>query len=102
MTDETRSELDKLKLEYTDNDSRQTALKIAGDAPPKPVETPTDVDTKDGGDTYRELRSNVDFGRYVGAALAGHGIANGAELELKPAPRHCGLAFPARTSGRAA
>ena len=78
LNDETRAELERLKLEYTDNESRQTALKIAGDKPPEPVETRTE-DTKD---SLKELRSNVDFGRYVGAALTGHAIANGPELEF--------------------
>ena len=39
LTDETRSELDKLKAEYADNDSRRAAMTIAGDAPATPVET---------------------------------------------------------------
>ena len=42
LTDEIRSELETLKAEYTDNDSRQTALKIAGDVPSEPVETRQD------------------------------------------------------------
>ena len=39
LTDETRSELDKLKLEYADNDSKRAALTIAGDAPVTHIET---------------------------------------------------------------
>ena len=39
LDDETRSALDKLKLEYTDNDSKRAALVIAGDAPKTHVET---------------------------------------------------------------
>ena len=38
LNDETRSELDTLKREYQDNDAKQVALKIAGDAP-KPEST---------------------------------------------------------------
>ena len=34
------------------------------------------------GKEYRELRSSVDFGRYVSAAMGGHGVTNGPELEL--------------------
>ena len=43
-----------------------------------------EVGTKDSseGKEYRELRSNVDFGRYVSAAMGGHGVTNGPELEL--------------------
>ena len=39
LIDETRSELDKLKLEYSDNDSRRAALVISEDAPKTHVET---------------------------------------------------------------
>ena len=42
LTDEIRSDLDTLKAEYTDNDSRQAALKLAGDVPAEPVETRQD------------------------------------------------------------
>ena len=43
-----------------------------------------EVATKDTpeGKEYRELRSSVDFGRYVSAAMGGHGVTNGPELEL--------------------
>ncbi len=34
------------------------------------------------GKEYRELRSSVDFGRYVSAAMGGHGVTKGPELEL--------------------
>ena len=43
-----------------------------------------EVATKDTpeGKEYRELRAGVDFGRYVSAAMGGHGVTNGPELEL--------------------
>ena len=43
-----------------------------------------EVATKDTaeGKEYRELRANVDFGRYVSAAMGGHGVTSGAELEF--------------------
>ena len=86
LTDETRSELDKLKLEYSDNDSKRAALTVAGDAPAEPVETRQD----DGeGKELRELRQNVHFGKYIAAAMAGGGVHNGAELEYN---QHLGIA----------
>ena len=85
LTDEIRAEFATLKREYQDNESKQAALKIAGDAPKPPLETRTDSE----GDAYRELRSNVNFSRYVQAALGGHGITNGPELELN---QHLGIA----------
>ena len=88
LTDEIRSEMDTLKAEYTDNDSRQAALKIAGDVPAEPVET-----RQDGGDRetreLRDLRANIEFGRYVAAAMAGGGVYNGPELEYN---QHLGIA----------
>ena len=82
MTDEVRAELDLLKTEYIDNDSKRAALMIAGDG--KPI-----VDTTSSeGRELAELRSSVDFGRYVSAAMGGHGVTNGAELELN---QHLGI-----------
>ena len=85
LTDEIRSELETLKAEYTDNDSRQAALKIAGDVPAEPVETRQDGEGKE----LRELRQNVNFERYIAAAMAGGGVHNGAELEYN---QHLGIA----------
>ena len=87
LSDETRSEMDTLKAEYTDNDSRQAALKIAGDVPAEPVETrqATDREARE----LRDLRANIEFGRYVAAAMAGGGVHNGPELEYN---QHLGLA----------
>ena len=50
-------------------------------AEPEPAEEVT-TDTTPEGREYRELRSSVDFGRYVSAAMGGHGVTNGPELEL--------------------
>ena len=85
LTDEIRSELDTLKAEYTDNDSRQVALKLAGDVPSEPVETRQDGEGKE----LRELRQNVHFGKYIAAAMAGGGVHNGPELEYN---QHLGIA----------
>ena len=68
LTDEIRSELDTLKAEYTDNDSRQSALKIAGDVPPEPVETRQDGAE---GNELRELRAKT---------------SNSASMSLRPWP----------------
>ena len=79
LTDETRSEMDTLRREYQDNDRKQTALKIAGDAPGQPT-----LETRSGpeGREYREMRNAADFSRYVQAAMSGNGVTNGAEAEL--------------------
>ena len=70
LDDEVRSELDKLKVEYSDNDSKRAAITIAGDAPAKPVETASSE-----GRELIELRSRVDFGKYVAAAMSGNGVS---------------------------
>ena len=83
LTDETRSELDKLKLEYTDNDSRQAALKIAGDAP---VIHTLETRSSEG----RELRSLIhraNVGEIFDAALSKRNV-DGASAELQ---KHYGL-----------
>ena len=82
---EQRSEMDLLAKEYQTNETRQRALKIAGDVPPEPTETREDSEGKE----LRELRSNVQFGKYIAAALAGSGVQNGAELEYN---QHRGIA----------
>ena len=85
LTDETRGELATLRKDYVDNEDMQAALKIAGDAPPEPLEERNDSEGRE----FRELRSNAQFGRYVAAAMGGHGVGNGAELELN---QHLGIA----------
>ena len=95
LDDTTRSEMAQLSREYRDNESRQTALKISGDTPAIPVETRNDGE----GSEFRELRSSVNFSKYVAAAMGGHGVSNGAELELN---QHLGIAenyFPLEMLG---
>ena len=87
LTDEIRSELDTLKAEYTDNDTQQVALKLAGDVPAEPVETRQGMDAE--ARELRDLRANIDFGRYIAAAMAGGGVHNGPELEYN---QHLGIA----------
>ena len=82
---EQRAEMDTLGKEYAANESRQRALKIAGDLPPEPTETREDSEGKE----LRELRANVEFGKYIAAALAGSGVQNGPELEYN---QHRGIA----------
>ena len=89
---ETRSEMDTLGAEYADNEARQRALMVAGDAPKEPIETRNDSEGRE----YRELLSGASFGRYVAAAMANTGISAGAEAELN---QHMGIAenyFPLR------
>ena len=83
LTDETRSELEKLKLEYADNDSRQAALKIAGDAP---VVHTLETRSSEG----RELRSLIhraNVGEIFDAALSKRSV-DGASAEIQ---QHYGL-----------
>ena len=70
---------DKLTLEYRDVDSQWRAAVVTeeSEATAEVVETDSPEDRE-----YRELRSSVDFGRYVAAAMGGHGVTNGPELEL--------------------
>ena len=95
LSDEIRSEFDALRVEYDTNETRQAAVKIAGDEPPTPIETRNDGE----GNEYRNLRANVNFSRYVAAALGGRAVGNGPELELN---QHLGIAdgyFPLELLG---
>lgn len=82
LTDETRSELDKLKLEYSDNDSRRAALTIAGDAPVTHIETRSAE-----GREFRALVNKSNVGEIFDAAL-GKRAVDGASAELQ---KHYGL-----------
>ena len=82
MTDETRSELSALSLEYTDNESKQTALTIAGDSPP----TPTDTGTSEGR-AFRELLTRSNVGEIYDSAI-NHRAVDGATAEIQT---HYGL-----------
>ena len=82
LTDETRSELDKLKLEYTDNDSRRAALTIAGDAPVTHIESRSSE-----GREFRALVNKANVGEIFDAALGKRSV-DGASAELQ---KHYGL-----------
>ena len=69
-------------------DAAQLEVQAAGLVEPDVTETRTETRTDTEGDEYRELRSKVDFGRYVQGALTGGGITHGPELELN---QHLGL-----------
>ena len=77
LTDKTRSELDKLKLEYSDNDSRRAALVIAGDAPVTHIETRSAE-----GREFRGLVNRSNVGEIFDAAL-GKRAVDGASAELQ-------------------
>ena len=81
-TDDERAELDKLKAEYTDNDSKQAALKIAGDSPATPIETRTSE-----GRDFRALVNGGNVGEVFDAAI-GKRAVSGATAELQ---QHKGL-----------
>ena len=82
LTDETRSELDKLKVEYADNDSRRAAMTIAGDAPVTHVETRSAE-----GREFRGLVDRSNLGEVFDAALGKRSVS-GASAELQ---KHYGL-----------
>ena len=82
LTDETRSELDKLKLEYSDNDSKRAALTISSDAPVTHIETRSAE-----GREFRSLVNRGNVGEIFDAAL-GKRAVEGASAELQ---KHYGL-----------
>ena len=82
LTDETRSELDALKLEYADNDSKRAALTIAGDAPRTPIETRSSE-----GREFRALVNRANVGEIFDAALSKRSV-DGASAEIQ---KHYGL-----------
>ena len=75
-TDEITTELTGLRSEHGRNELRQSALKVAGDGAPVPVETATPVDDK-----LAELRNSLQFGTYVAAAMGGRPVLAGPEAE---------------------
>ena len=77
-TDTYADDLGKLTTEVRSLETDVGAAMLAGDDKVAEVATSATPEGKE----YRELRSSVDFGRYVSAALGGHGVTNGPELEL--------------------
>ena len=82
-TEEITTELSGLRAEHGRNELRQSALKIAGDNTPEPVETATAPDDK-----LAELRNGLQFGTYVAAAMAGRPVLSGPEAEYN---QHLGI-----------
>ena len=82
LTEELRAELEKLKNEYTDNDAKQAALKLAGDTPATPIETRTTE-----GREFRALVTGGNVGEIFDAAI-GKRKPTGATAELQ---QHKGL-----------
>ena len=83
LTDETRSEMEKLRSEYTDTDTKRAALTIAGDAPV--VHT---LETRSSeGRELRALIGRANVGEIFDAALSKRSI-EGASAELQ---QHFGL-----------
>ena len=82
LDDETRAELATLRREYQDCEHRQTALRIAGDAPGTPIETRTGE-----GREFRGLLGRANVGNIFTAAFD-KGVTSGAEAELQ---QHYGM-----------
>ena len=85
LDDETRGELVNLRNEYQTNEHRQTALKIAGDVPPTPLETRSGE-----GAEFRGMLQRANVGQLLcrPAGEAGHfrrgsGIATALRLAGK-------------------
>ena len=77
LTDETRSELDSLKLEYSDNDSQRAALMISEDAPITHIETRSSE-----GREFRSLVNGSNVGEIFDAAMGKRSV-DGATKELQ-------------------
>ena len=82
LTEEVRAELTSLKREYSDCESRQVALKMAGDAPKTPLETRTSE-----GRDFRALIARGNVGEIFDASV-NHRPIDGATAELQ---KHYGL-----------
>ena len=81
LTDETRSEMDRLRAEYTDNDRKRAALVIAGDVPGTPHVEGSE------GRALRELLKRSSVGDVFNAAVSNR-MVTGATAELQA---HYGL-----------
>ena len=82
LTDETRAELDKLKVEYADNDARRAAITIASDSPVTHVETRSAE-----GREFRGMLERANMGDIFDAALNKR-VIEGASAEIQ---KHYGL-----------
>ena len=98
-TDETRSELAALRDSMGRNADQQTALKLSGSGDPEPIETRTadPVDSK-----LLELRGDLQFGKYVAAAIAGRPVLTGAEAEYNAEVGIAEGSFPMELLARSA
>lgn len=82
LSDDQRSEIDRLRNEYGDLERRSQALTIAGDVP----ETTNEPATETSEDReLRELRESVSFSNYVSAAMNQRGVTGGPESEYNQA-----------------
>ena len=82
LTDDTRSEMEKLRREYSDNEARQRSLKIAGDTPATPTETRSSE-----GREFRGLITRASVGEIFDSAI-NHNAVDGATREIQ---EHYGL-----------
>ena len=87
LTDESRAEIDTLRNEYRDVETRTQALMLATD---EPVVTETTSEDR----ALDALRGRVDFGNYLGAALEQRAVIEGPELEYNQALHLPGNRFP--------
>ena len=74
---EQRAEMDALSKEYSANETRQRALKIAGDVPSTPVES-----TSAEGTEYRQMLDRANLGTIFDVLMA-HQNPTGVEAELQ-------------------
>ena len=82
ITDEITAELATLRAEHASNELRQSALKLAGDVTPEPLETRTSE-----GREFVGLLQKGNVGEIFHAAIHG-GVTSGATAELQ---KHYGL-----------
>ena len=82
LTDEIRSEMETLRREYQDNETRQAALKIGGIEVPPPIETRTSE-----GRDFRQLVTRANLGEIFDNVI-NHRAVDGATAEIQ---KHFGL-----------
>ena len=80
LTDETRSEMDTLSIEYADVERQKRAAILAGDAPPETPEPSGDAETRE----IDGLIQRAEIRNYLVSAAQGSQV-DGAERELRAA-----------------
>lgn len=89
LTDELRSEMDVLRVEYSDTERRISALAISQDSGTREPNTGADGEAAE----FRALRGRVESREYIAAAIEKRAVT-GAALEFNQALSIAGTRFP--------